>query len=74
MYITLVGSSGSSFGEENRHSTRQRRVLGTETRNRLTGASVQAEIGWGLGGLVGLAGVSRVWTPLATVQIGRAHV
>ena len=68
MYITSVRSSGSSFGEENRHSTCQRRVLGTETRNRLTEALVRVEIGWRLGGLVSSVGVGRVWTPLAIVH------
>ena len=69
MYITSIGSGGSGFGEENRHLTHRRWVLGTETRNRLTEASVWAEIGWRSGGLVGLAGVGRVWTPLLLGEI-----
>ena len=46
LYITSIGSGGSSFGEETHHSTHRRWALGVETQNRLLGAFVLAEIGW----------------------------
>ena len=57
LYITLVGSGGSGFGEENCYSTRRRWVLGVETHNQLSGESIRVEIGWRTNGLVGPTGV-----------------
>ena len=64
MYITLFGLVAQVLEKKTHHSTCWRWVLGAETHHRLMGALVQAVIEWGLGELVGPAGLGQVWTPL----------
>ena len=59
-----LGRVAKVLEKKTHHLTHRHRVLGAETRHRLTGASVRAKIGWGSGGLFGLVGLGRVWTPL----------
>ena len=56
----MLGRVARVLEKKTHHSTRWHQALGAETRNRLTGASIPAEIKWRLGRLVGPTGLGRI--------------